>query len=110
MVARRGLLDVIPGFQPPLSVGDAELQAGSIQSAKLQETRSGVLTGTGSPQNFAHGLGVAPSDVVVVPTGGHDGAGGAGTQFPTVTLGTHTTTNVVVTVSAGAKFYVLARL
>ena len=65
---------------------------------------SAEQTGTGSAQNVAHGLGVAPSKVLIVPTelaaglaAGYDAAGG-----------THTTTNVVVTVTSGAKFKVWA--
>ena len=32
------------------------------------------------------------------------GSGGAGTQMPTISLGTHTSTNIVVTCTAGATF------
>lgn len=63
--------------------------------------KSTLQTGTGSAQNVAHGLGVTPSLVVVVP---YDLTGGA----YVVTEGTHTSTNVVVTVTNGEKFIVLA--
>jgi hypothetical protein len=59
------------------------------------------LTGTGSPQNIPHGLGVIPTirliSLTYVPSGG-----------ATITEGTHTSTNIVVTVTTGAKFKVFA--
>jgi hypothetical protein len=61
-------------------------------------------TGTGSAQNVAHGLGVIPSAVLVsfteLPA---DLAAGAD-----IAEGTHTTTNIVLTVTSGVKFKVLA--
>lgn len=62
------------------------------------------ITGNGSAQNFAHGLGVVPSFVVVVPTDTAPATTGA----YTVTEGTHTSTNAVVTVTSGKKYKVLA--
>ncbi len=56
-------------------------------------------TGTGSSQSIAHGLGAVPAGVICIPTDGG-----------TVTYGTHTATNVVVTVTSGKKFDVLAWL
>jgi len=61
-------------------------------------------TGTGSAQNIAHGLARAPSVVVIIPT---DTAPATTGQY-TVTEGTHDATNVVVTVTSGKKFKVLA--
>jgi predicted RecA/RadA family phage recombinase len=63
---------------------------------------SAETTGTGSSQNVAHGLGRTPTKVLVVPT-----------EFASnlnvdVAEGTHTSTNVVLTVTSGAKFKVLA--
>lgn len=58
-------------------------------------------TGTGSAQNVAHGFGAVPTLAFVIPS---DLTGGAFT----VAYGTHTTTNVVVTVTAGEKFRVVA--
>lgn len=65
---------------------------------------SAETTGTGSAQNVAHGLGVIPNKVLVAPTelaadltAGYD-----------VAEGSHTSTNVVLTVTSGAKFKVLA--
>ena len=62
-------------------------------------------TATGSAQSIAHGLGATPAKVLVSLT---DNSGSAGTF--TVTEGTHTSTNAVVTVTSGAKFKVLAWL
>lgn len=63
--------------------------------------KSTEQTGNGSPQNVAHGLGVVPSVVLIQPsnlTGG-----------PYVVVeGTHTSTNVVVTVTNGEKYLVVA--
>lgn len=92
------------GILPALSVGTAELAASAVTSAKALMSVSAETTGTGAEQSVAHGLAVIPSKVLVVPTelaaglaGGHDCA-----------EGTHTTTNVVLTVTSGAKFKVLA--
>jgi len=65
-------------------------------------------TGTGAPQNIAHGLGRVPRMVMVIPTAGDDGIGGAGTNMPTITEGAHDATNVIVTCTAGATFTVVA--
>jgi hypothetical protein len=65
---------------------------------------SAEQTGTGSAQNVAHGLGVIPRFVVIVPTD----LTPATTGSYVVTEGTHTTTNVVVTVTTSKKFKVLA--
>jgi hypothetical protein len=63
--------------------------------------KSTVQTGNGSAQSVAHGLGVVPSLVLIV---GYDLTGGA----YVVTEGTHTSTNVVVTVTNGEKYVVIA--
>jgi len=55
--------------------------------------------GTGSSQSIAHGLGAVPVGVICVPTDGG-----------TITYGTHTATNVVVTVTNAKHFDVLAWL
>ena len=61
-------------------------------------------TGTGSAQNVAHGFGTVPTAAVAIlselPA---DLAAGADVAY-----GTHTTTNVVLTVTSGIKFFVLA--
>jgi hypothetical protein len=61
-------------------------------------------TGTGSAQSIAHGLGRAPSLVLIAPTDTAPATTGA----YTVTEGTHDATNIVVTVTTGKKFKVLA--
>ena len=55
--------------------------------------------GTGATQNIAHGLGAVPAGVLAIPTDGG-----------TVTYGTHTATNVVVTVTSGKHVDVIAWL
>lgn len=63
--------------------------------------KSTERTGTGSAQNVAHGLGAAPSVVLVLPT---ELTGGAYDMAE----GSHDATNVVVTVTTGEKFIVVA--
>jgi len=61
-------------------------------------------TGTGSSQSIAHGLGVTPSKVFVSPTD----TAPATVGVYTATEGTHTATNVLVTVTSGKKYKVIA--
>ena len=77
--------------------------AASLDSGAIYKSASDV-TATGSAQSIAHGLGTVPILYGFEIRAGTDGSGGAGTQVPTITEGTHTTTNLVVTVTAGAKF------
>ena len=63
--------------------------------------KSTEQTGNGSPQNVAHGLGVTPSLVLILPSNLTGGA-------YVVVEGTHTSTNVVVTVTNGEKYIVVA--
>lgn len=74
-------------------------------------TGSGVVafqsteqTGTGSAQSIAHGLAAVPRFVVVFPTDTSPSTAGVFV----VTLGAHTTTNVVVTVTTSKKYMVVA--
>ena len=69
--------------------------------------RSTPQTGTGSPQNIAHGFGSTPSIVFAFATAGHNGSGAAGTQMPTLTPGTHDATNAIFTCTAGATYIVV---
>lgn len=62
---------------------------------------SGEQTGTGAPQNVAHGFAATPTLVVAIPS---DLTGGA----YAVAYGTHDATNAVLTVTTGEKFRVLA--
>lgn len=63
---------------------------------------SSETTGTGSSQNVAHGLGRTPTKVLISLT-----EFSSGTNVD-VAEGSHTSTNVVVTVTSGVKFKVLA--
>lgn len=72
-----------------------------IDSTYLPLFVSTEQTGTGSSQSIAHPLGNTPTFVFVSFT--NIPAGGA-----VVTEGTHTTSNIVVTATSGAKFKVLA--
>jgi hypothetical protein len=65
---------------------------------------SAEQTGTGSSQNIAHGLGVTPWKVFVAPTDLTPATVGS----YSVVEGSHDSTNVVVTVTSGKKFKVLA--
>lgn len=86
----------------PRSSGTAGLQAASVTAAKLAYFQSTEQTGTGSAQNIAHGLGVVPALVIVYPTDTSPATVGV----YTMAQGTHTTTNVVVTVTTGKKYQV----
>lgn len=76
-----------------------------MKPSTAQQFISAQTTATGSAQNIAHGLGVIPSRVFVSLTDNSSSA-----NVFTVTEGTHTTTNIVLTVTSGAKFKVLAYL
>jgi hypothetical protein len=90
------------------NVTTAKLAAAAVTKAKAAVFFSAELAATGAAQNVAHGLGVVPAAVLIVPTQGHNAAGAAGEKFTNVVAGTHTTTNVVVTAEAGGKFKVMA--
>jgi hypothetical protein len=82
------------------SVTTAKLANGSVTVAKMRVFKSNELTGNGSEQNVAHGLSAVPSLVMVFPTESGDSY--------TMVEGTHTSTNVVVTVANGKKYKVVA--
>ena len=92
-----GTADIAAG-----GVGTSDLAASAVTRAKALVFISTEQTGTGSAQNVAHGLGVAPTGGVLVSV-----TEAAGDAFD-VAEGTHTSTNVVVTVTSGVKFKVLA--
>jgi hypothetical protein len=75
-----------------------------LRWAHQQAFVSTELTGTGSAQNVAHSLGVVPAAVAIIPTDTAPATVGAYTAVE----GAHTATNVVVTVTSGKKFKVLA--
>jgi predicted RecA/RadA family phage recombinase len=83
---------------------NATVPASAADGVSFSEARvfvSTEQTGTGSAQNVAHGLGATPAAVTVHVTESD------GNAFD-VAQGTHTSTNVVVTVTSGVKFTVLA--
>ncbi len=89
---------------PVRIIGTNEIQAKTVTVAKSNVFFSTEQTGTGSSQNIAHGLGVAPGGVIVWPSDLNVAVVGV----YTVTEGSHDATNVVVTVTSGKKFKVFA--
>jgi hypothetical protein len=89
---------VTPGGLP-LTVAGSDLTT-KLAKANLALYAANGKVGTGSPQSFSHGLGAVPSFVTVMFTGS--------TAAQAVTYGTHTSTNVVLTVTTGATFDVIA--
>lgn len=83
------------------SIGTTELASAAVTKAKSATFFSTEQTGTGSSQNVAHGLAAAPAGVLIGVTESD------GNAFD-VAEGTHTSTNVVVTVTSGVKFKVFA--
>ncbi len=65
---------------------------------------SSEQTGNGSEQSVAHGMGVTPRAVLIIPT---DTAPSTTGQY-TAAEGTHDATNVKVTVTNGKKYKVVA--
>ena len=61
-------------------------------------------TGTGSAQNVPHTLGKTPEKVIAFITGGP-----ASYTQPTIAMGTHDATNVVITVTTGWKYRIQAK-
>lgn len=104
---RPRLGDFSPDDIPNLNA--SKITAGTFDPARLPSPQiSGELTGTGSPQTWAHNLGTTPRAFVVIPQAGHNGSGAAGTQAVTVSGVTADATEVTFTASAGAKVRVLA--
>lgn len=95
-----GRAKVADGF-----VTAAKLGSGAVTAAKALVFVSTEQTGNGSEQSVAHGLAAAPSKVLIVPTEVPDAA--AETGFD-IAEGTHTSTNVLVTVTSTVKYKVLA--
>lgn len=86
------------------AVTTAKILDGAVTFAKQATFVSTEQTGTGAPQNIAHGLGVVPAHVVVTPTD----LAPATTGDYTVVEGVHDATNVIVTVTLSKKFKVVA--
>jgi predicted RecA/RadA family phage recombinase len=74
-----------------------------ITTASLPLFISAERTGTGAPENIAHGLGVVPSAVFPAPT---DLAPATLGEY-TVVEGAHDATNVILTVTLDKKYKVL---
>jgi hypothetical protein len=88
---------VAPNFKGGVTVTAADVPATAVSQYRFVQNGN---TGTGASQSIAHGLGVVPSSVIVSFEGS--------TAEQTFTLGTSTSTNVVLTVTSGAKFTVAA--
>lgn len=86
------------------AVTKSKLANGSVTVSKMVVFKSTELTGTGVLQSVAHGLGSAPNLVLVYPTD----TSASTTGSYVMVEGTHTSTNVVVTVTNGKKFKVVA--
>ncbi|HEY4359406.1 MAG TPA: hypothetical protein VGN17_00455 [Bryobacteraceae bacterium] len=68
------------------SLGATTIGAGKVTKAKMKVFTANSVSGTGSAQNVAHGLGTTPTFVIITsPDGG------------TLTYGTHDGTNVKFT-------------
>jgi hypothetical protein len=79
------------------AAGFVALGAAKVAAANAKVFTAAQRTGTGAAESIAHGLGAVPAVVMAVPTDGG-----------TVTYGTHTTTNVLVTVTTGKKYDIFA--
>ena len=86
------------------AVETAKIADGAVLFAKAKTFVSAEQTGDGTAQNIAHGLGATPAAVLIVPTDTTPATTGAYTAVE----GTHTSTNVVVTVTNGKKYKVMA--
>ena len=86
------------------SVTNGKLANESVTVSKMKVFKSSELTGSGVAQNTAHGLGSVPALVIVYPTDTSAVTEGVYVSSE----GTHTSTNVVVTVTNGKKYRVVA--
>jgi hypothetical protein len=84
----------------PLTLSGSDIGAATITKSNINMYGGNGKTGTGSPQSIAHGLGAIPSFVTITFTGT--------TAAQAVTYGTHTNTNIVLTVTSAATFDVIA--
>ena len=87
-----------------LAVTTAKIAANAVTVAKMSVFKSSEQTGTGGAQDIAHGLAVTPGLVMVFPTDLTPGTDGD----YAMTEGSHGSTNVVVTVTSGKKYMVVA--
>lgn len=97
--------DIVAARIGALAVTTPKIAAQGVTFAKAAMFVSTEQTGTGAPQNVAHGLGAVPAAVLIVPTE-HPGTPDTG-AFD-IAEGAHDGTNVIVTVTANVKFKVWA--
>ncbi len=100
--AKLGALAVETAKLDALAVTNAKIAATAVDDTKLDFFASVDVSGTGSSQNIAHGLGRTPGIVLFMLTEFAD------TLAVDIAEGAHDGTNIVVTVTSGAKFSVLA--
>ena len=98
-------IEKVPVQAPEVRAAGPNPLLKGIYPSRQKQFLSTVQTGTGASQNVAHGLGATPAGVLVVPVDTT-----ASTNAWAVAEGTHTSTNVVLTVTASATFKVLAWL
>jgi predicted RecA/RadA family phage recombinase len=92
----------------PQRLADEEFTAAqALAAAKAGMFVSAVTQSTGSAQNVAHGLGIVPTKVLVAIQDNDFADSGTAIAY-TITEGTHDATNVVLTVTAGVSFKVMA--
>lgn len=94
-------LDTVTADLVPISAAD--LPANIVTKAKLAMFVSAVITGTGAPQNTAHGLGVVPAAVFIALV-----ASPAAFAQATVAEGAHDATNVIATVATNWVYRIIA--
>lgn len=83
------------------AVTTAKLGAASVEASKLAVFKSTEQTGTGASQDIAHGLVTVPGLVMILPSG-------IASATDTFVEGATDATNVKVTASTGAKYFVVA--
>ena len=86
------------------AVTTVKITDANVTFAKAKAFASAVQTGDGTAQSIAHGLGATPTAVLIVPTS----TAPATVGDYTATEGAHTSTDVVVTVTSGKKYKVMA--
>jgi len=95
------LVPKVGGTKPDGTISNSKIESSTIEAGKISYFKSASTTGTGGAQNIAHGLGRVPALVIVIPQ----------TNSATnvsIIEGTHTSTNVVVTVPNTTTFRVVA--
>ena len=87
-------------------VVDRHVQGAPIGATKLTSAAYELVTATatGSSQTVAHTLGTAPSVVVPIIIGGHNGSGASGDKVPAFSGMSSDASNVTFTASAGSSY------